>query len=240
MRTIVRCALRVPTPVLSVFVLLAGLGCGTALRSSGRARPAIPTASCVAEPLSPAPVPQEVGVYRAGPLTLAAGDDLAQHPAEWAGRRTSGSEAIVVLKGSRPAVLTVDRASRGRFALQFTPYGRGHPSPVLSDGRSAVRFPACSGRLHRFGGAVLFKGTGCARLHVEHRRSPPIPMLIPVGNTLRGCAARRPTRSLGDGASRFSASPARFRIRSPATGSGWACTCAARQRSSWSKSPVGS
>lgn len=142
-------------------------------------------------------------MYRAGPLTLAAGEDLAQHPEEWVGRRTSGSEAIVVLTGGRLAVLSVDRASRGRFSLQFTPYGRGHPSPVLSDGRLAVRFPACSGRLHRFGGAVLFKGTGCARLHVAQRGRPAIPMLIPIGNTLRGCGAVNPMPALGDAALPF-------------------------------------
>jgi hypothetical protein len=144
-----------------------------------------------------------VGVYRAGPLTLVAGDDLAQHPEEWAGRRTSGSKAIVVLTGSRPAVLSVDRGSRGRFSLQFTPTGRGHPSPVLSDGRASVRFAACSGRPHRFGGAVLFKGIGCARLHVEQRGLAAIPMLIPIGNTLRYCAAMRPTRTLGEAALPF-------------------------------------
>jgi hypothetical protein len=82
-------------------------------------------------------------VYRAGPLTLVGREDLAQHPEERAGgRRTSGTEAIVVLTGRRPAVLSVDRASRERFSLQFTPIGPGHSSPLLSDGRSAVRFRA--------------------------------------------------------------------------------------------------
>lgn len=168
-----------------------------------RASRSIPTAGCVVEPLARAPLPQEVGVYRAGPLILAVGDDLGQHPAEWAGRQTSGSEAIAVLTGSKPAVLSVDGASRGRFSLQFTPFGRGHPSPVLSDGRSAVRFPACSGKLHGFGGGVLFKGRGCARLHVEQRRLPAIPMLIPLGNTLRGCLGTGAMRTLGAGATPF-------------------------------------
>jgi hypothetical protein len=136
-------------------------------------------------------------VYRAGPLVLAIGDDLAQHPAERPGRRTSGSEAITVLTGRQPVALSVDRASRGRFSLQFTPYGRGHPSPVLSDGRADVRFPACSGRLHRFGGGVLFMGRGCARLHVEQPGVPAVPMLIPIGNTLGGCPASGPMQTLG-------------------------------------------
>ncbi|MFZ1994964.1 MAG: hypothetical protein WAU75_12700 [Solirubrobacteraceae bacterium] len=142
-------------------------------------------------------------MYRAGSLILAVGDDLAQHPGEWPGHRTSGSEAIAVLAGSRPTVLSVDGASRGRFSLQFTPFGRGHPSPVLSDGRGAVRFPACSGRLHRFGGAVLFTGSGCARLHVDQPGVPGLPMLIPVGNTLRGCPQEGPMQTLGAAASPF-------------------------------------
>jgi hypothetical protein len=186
-------------------------GCGGAVKAAGAAvpgrladgaRPA-PTASCVREPLAHAPLPQEIGVYRAGPLILAVGDDLAQHPAQWPGRRVSGSEAIAVLAGSRPTVLSVDRTSRDRLSLQFTPYGRGHPSPVLSDGTSAVRFPACAGRLHRFGGAILFRGAGCARLHVSEARHAPIPMLIPIGDTLRGCPAPSALRPLAPAALPF-------------------------------------
>ena len=199
MTAVIRRALPVPTIVLGALALLGVAGCGGAAQpSSGQASLSLPTASCVAEPLAGAPRPGEVGVYRAGPLTLAVGEDLAQHPEEWSGRRTSGSEAIVVLSGSRPAVLSVDRASRGRFSLQFTPTGRGHPSPTLSDGRAAVRFPACSGRRHHFGGGVLFNGTGCARLNVEQLNRPAIPILIPIGNTLIGCPATTPTRTLGD------------------------------------------
>lgn len=180
---------------------LPAAGCGSTGRGpAAPADPTIPTASCVAEPLAPAPLPQEVGVYRAGPLILAAGDDLAQNPQEGPGHRTSGSDAIVVLSGDRPVVLSTDPGSRGRFSLQFTPIGRGHPSPVLSDGRPAVRFPACAGRLHRFGGGILFKGTGCARLRLERQGSPAVPMLIPIGNTLRGCSASRPMQALGDSA----------------------------------------
>jgi hypothetical protein len=113
--------------------MLTVAGCSGARRLSQRASRSIPTAGCVTEPLALAPLPGEVGVYRAGPLTLAVGDDSAQHPGERGGRRMSGSEAIAVLTGSHPAVLSVDPTSRGRFALQFTPYGRGHPSPVLHD-----------------------------------------------------------------------------------------------------------
>jgi len=187
-----------------VLALLSLAGCGTARQPVDFARGPIPTASCVAVPkLAAAPLPGELGVYRAGPLILAAGDDLAQHPAEWAGRRTSGSEAIAVLTGSQPVLLSVDRASRGRFSLQFTPYGRGHPSPALSDGRAAVRFPACTGQLHRFGGAVLFKGRGCARLHVKQPGRPAIPMLIPIGNTLRDCSVTGAMQTLDAAATPF-------------------------------------
>lgn len=198
-----RHALRVGTAVC-VLALLSLAGCGTARQPVHFARGPIPTASCVVvAKLAAAPLPGELGVYRAGPLTLAAGDDLAQHPAEWAGRRTSGSEAIAVLTGNGPVVVSVDRVSRGRFTLQFTPYGRGHPSPVLSDGRAGVRFPACSRQVHRFGGAVLFKGRGCAQLHVEQPGRPAIPMLIPIGNTLRGCSAPGAMQTLAAAATPF-------------------------------------
>jgi hypothetical protein len=159
-------------------------GCDATVKAAGAAAPGpladgtppAPTAGCVREPLAHAPLRQEIGVYRAGPLTLAVGDDLAQHPAWWPRRRVSGSEAIAVLAGGRPTVLSVDRSSRDRFSLQFTPYGRGHPSPVLSDGTSAVRFPACVGGVHRFGGGILFRGAGCARLHVSEAGRAPIPI----------------------------------------------------------------
>jgi len=184
--------------------LLSLAGCSGMRQLPQRARRSIPTASCVAVPnLAAAPLPGELGVYRAGPLILAAGDDLAQHPEEWAGRRTSGSEAIAVLTGSQPAVLSVDPASRRTFSLQFTPHGRGHPSPVLSDGHAAVRFPACSRHLHRFDGGVLFKGRGCARLHVEQPSRPAIPLLIPIGNTLRGCPVMGTRQTLGAAATPF-------------------------------------
>lgn len=186
-------------------------GCGGSSRVPGVAAvvrtadssPPVRTASCVREPLARAPLPQEIGVYRAGPLILAVGDDLAQHSEEWRGRRTSGSTAIVVLTGGRPAVLSVDRSSRSQFSLQFTPYGRGHPSPVVSDGTATVRFPACAQRVHRFGGAILFRGTGCAHLHVTPLGRAPVPMLIPVGNTLRGCPTPSPLQPLPSSALPF-------------------------------------
>lgn len=186
-------------------------GCGTALtgtRAPSRHKvPAqvlpTPIASCVKQPLAPAPLAQEVGVYRAGPLMLAAGDDLAQHPAEWPGRRTSGSQAIAVLTGGRPTVLSVDRASQKQLSLKYTPTGPGHPSPVLSDGTASVRFPSCGQHLHRFSGAILFHGTGCARLHATALGRAPIPMLIPIGNTLHGCPTPTPLSPLPQSALPF-------------------------------------
>lgn len=193
--------------VIAVVSMLALImtGCAATASLPRRGGESIPTASCVApRQLAPAPLPGELGVYRAGPLILAVGDDLAQHPEEWAGRRTSGSEVIAVLSGSRPVVLKVDHASRDRFSLRFTPTGRGHPSPVLSDGRAAVRFPGCSGRLHRFGlGSVFFKDRGCAQLHVEQQGRPGLAMLIPIGNTLRGCRFREPMQRLGAASTPF-------------------------------------
>ena len=164
----------------------------------------MPTASCASEPLARAPLAQEAGVYRAGPLSLTVGTDLAQHPQERPDDGTAGSEAIVALGSAHDAILSVDPVSRARFSLQFTPDRHGHPYPVLSDGRPAVLFPACAGRVHRFAGGVLFKGTGCVRLHVEQPGRPAIPMLIPIGDTLRGCPeAANPIRPLGAGAAPF-------------------------------------
>ncbi|MGH2930295.1 MAG: hypothetical protein ACRDL8_18970, partial [Solirubrobacteraceae bacterium] len=131
------------------------------------------------------------------------GQDLAQQPQEWPGRRTSGSEAIAVLRGHSPVLVSVDPSSRRRFSLQFTPYGRGHRAPVLSDGRPAVRFPVCAGRLHRFGGAILVRGRGCARLRVTQPGRAPVPMLIVIGDTLDGCPKPGPLAPLGSTALPF-------------------------------------
>lgn len=49
----------------------------------------------------------------------------------------------------------------------------------------------------------MYKGTGCARLHVSQAGHPPIPLLIPIGNTLRGCPASNPLQPLGAAAAPF-------------------------------------
>jgi hypothetical protein len=142
-------------------------------------------ASCVPESgLAAAPLPGEVGVYRAGTLTLAVGDDLAQHPG-------SSGEAIAVLTGGRPVVLSVDPHSPVRAALYYTTPRNPRLPPTIDNGRAAVRFPACGRHVHRFGGGIVFAGRGCARLHVQPAGRPPHTMLIPVANSLRGCPPAR-------------------------------------------------
>jgi hypothetical protein len=105
--------------VAAALGVLAG-GCGGEVKAGSAAalarravktRPT-PTASCVPEPLAHAPLPQEASVCRAGPLILALGDDLAQHPRGWPVPRVSGSDAIAVLADARPTMLSVDRAGR--------------------------------------------------------------------------------------------------------------------------------
>jgi hypothetical protein len=60
----------------------------------------------------------------------------------------------------------------------------------------AIRFPACGDRLHRFGGGIDFVGEGCARLHVSVSGEAAEPLLIPVGNALRGCPTKRASAPL--------------------------------------------
>jgi len=67
----------------NVAALLAVLltGCAGATYVSLPTPPALPrhlgSATCVGRAVVNAPLPQEVGVYRAGPLTLVVGEDLA-------------------------------------------------------------------------------------------------------------------------------------------------------------------
>ncbi len=138
--------------------------------------------------LARAPLPQEVGVYRAGPLLLVTGQDLAQFPDSRLSR-WSASDAIVVVMGNRPVTLSVDRAAPVALSMRF-----GKRAAVPGD---ALRFPPCEGRLHRFGGAIRFWGKGCARFHVSVAGSAPTPLLVPIGNTLSGCPAARAPRQLG-------------------------------------------
>jgi hypothetical protein len=157
------------------------------------------SASCAVLPLARVPLAQETGVYRAGPLTLVVGEDLGQQSSNVLASG-SGSEAIAVLTGDRPASLMVDPRSAGRFSLQFT-----DPTSAwqAANGEGAVRFPACGQRIHRFMGGITFRGQGCVLLWVRPAGHMPIPMLIPIGDTLRGCPTLRSTRTLGSGAEPF-------------------------------------
>jgi hypothetical protein len=154
----------------------------------------ISTVSCKQpRPLARAPLPQEVGVYRAGPLLLVTGRDLAQLPDPQLSR-WSASDAIVVVTGNRPVTLSVDLAAPVDVSLRFA-------KRAAAPG-DALRFPPCGGRVHRFGGDIRFMGEGCARLHVSvdgagsGRRS----LLVPIGNTLSGCPTARATRRLDSSA----------------------------------------
>jgi hypothetical protein len=188
---------RLALPALLAVVLAA---CG----GGGRHAPAVPELADVPcghpADLAHAPLPQETGVYRAGPLVLAIGEDLAQLPASDLAVPT-GSDAIAVVSGQKPVRLTVDPSSVRRFSLQFTAPVSGSPT-----GAYAVRFPACGARrggaanVHRFMGGVTAHGTGCVRLTVRPAGGPASTMLIPVGDTLRGCPTRPAPGALPAGA----------------------------------------
>ena len=179
---------RLAIPALLAVVLAA---CG----GGGHHAPAVPepVADVPCEhpaDLAHAPLPQETGVYRAGPLVLAIGEDLAQLPASDLAVPT-GSDAIAAVSGQKPVRLTVNPSSVPRFSLQFTAPVSGSPTGTYS-----VRFPACGARrggaasVHRFMGGFTVQGTGCVRLTVTPAGGPASPMLIPIGDTLRGCPTR--------------------------------------------------
>lgn len=126
-------------------------------------------------------------MYRAGPVTLVVGEDLAQEPRS-ALSSGSGSEAIAVVTGDRAGSLMVAPGSAGRFSLQFADPTSARQA---ANGEGAVRFPACGQHVHRFGGGVSFRGEGCVLLWFRPAGQAPIPMLIPIGDTLRGCPTAR-------------------------------------------------
>ena len=115
-------------------------------------------------------------------------------------RGRAGTDAIAVLTGDRRVGLMVDPGSAGRFSLQFT-----DPTSAwqAANGEGAVRFPACGQAVHRFMGGITFRGQGCVLLWIRPAGHMPIPMLIPIGDTLRGCPAERSRRTLGPGAEPF-------------------------------------
>ena len=79
----------------------------------------ISTVSCKQpRSLARAPLPQEVGVYRAGPLLLVTGEDLAQLP-DGQVEQGSGVDAIAAVRSNRPVTLSVDRTAPVSVSLQF-------------------------------------------------------------------------------------------------------------------------
>jgi hypothetical protein len=182
--------------VLTVWLLS---GC-----SQSTVRPApLANASCANGRHVATAMPGESGVYRAGPLTVAVGVDLAQtSPASTS--RVSGSEAVAIVTGSRPVVLRVDSAPGAHLSLQFAALaGPGHDPPILSDGRTAIRFPPCPSGPRRFAGGILFSGSGCARLSVESPGSAPAPLLIPIAGSVHGCPDRPAAAGLSNAALPF-------------------------------------
>lgn len=182
---------------------LALAGCGSTPRRVSETEPravaargaALVSASCAPVPgLAHWPVSGVSGVYRAGPLTLAIGEDLAHAPRH-SFAEPGGDKTVAVLTGDRPVTLRVGSASHVRFAFQFTPYTPYGPDQVgvtFSDARVALRFPACGDRPHRFLGGILFAGAGCARVTVTPAGQPGTTMLIPIASPRAGCAGRRP------------------------------------------------
>ena len=128
-------------------------------------------------------------MYRAGPLVLVTGEDLAQLT-DGEAKRGSGLDAIAVVHSNRPVTVRVDRGAPVDMSLQFA-------NPAAGPGY-AIRFPPCGGRLHRFGGGITFKGEGCALLVVSVAGAMSTPLLIPVGNSLSGCPVARPTQRLDE------------------------------------------
>lgn len=165
---------------VAVLVMLAAAGCGAhapILRLDRRL-----DAACGQHGLVAAPLPGQEGVYRAGPLTLAIGEDLAQ-TSRGAAR---GSEAIAVVSGMRPVTATVETGTPATIALQFS-------SPLTPQaavgGDRRVRFPVCGGATRRYGGGIVFSGSGCARVRVTEPGAPAAELLIPIANSLQGCPA---------------------------------------------------
>lgn len=173
---------------LVAIACVAASGCGGTLHPTA-------TVSCKQpRSLASAPLPLQSGVYRAGPLLLVTGEDLAQLPEDQA-RRGSGTDVIAVVHSDRPVTLSVDRTAPVDVSLQFA-------NPAADPG-TAIRFPPCGGRLHRFGGGITFTGAGCARLLVSEPGAAPRPMLIPIGNSLSGCPLVRGALPLHESAEPF-------------------------------------
>jgi hypothetical protein len=169
-------------------------GCGAAQTVAGRLDRRL-DATCGGRAV-PAPFAHETGVYRAGPLTLILGVDLAQTQ----GGSGGGSEAIAVVTGGRPVTAMVEGGGPATVSFQF---GAPLSASAAVAGDAQVRFPACGGAPRRFFGGLLFAGTGCARVRVTVAGVATSEMLIPIGDSLRGCPARMAVQKLAASALPF-------------------------------------
>jgi hypothetical protein len=126
-------------------------------------------------------------------MTLVLYRDPAQVSLAELRRSNEGVGASVEVSGPRPVTLRVDPGSQRRLGLQFTDMSGYGP------GLSAVRFGPCPGR-QAIGGMLAVHARGCARLHVSAPGTRPLPLLLPIDNSLAGCpqsgrAARLPSAS---------------------------------------------
>jgi hypothetical protein len=164
--------------------------CGASRRSPARPDRPAATAFCdnqVERHLAKVPLSGESGVYSAGPVTLSVGEDLAQAP-----RGPSGTDAIMVVRGGRPVSVRVLPSAGARLSLEFARHGNAaQPGEVFSNGAGWVRFPPCGHQLQRVLGGLYYGGRGCARVAVKPVGGATTTMLIPIGDSLRGCPAPR-------------------------------------------------
>lgn len=92
-----------------------------------------------------------------------------------------------MVTGGRPVTATVEGGGPATVSFQF---GAPLSASAAVTGDAQVRFRSCGGAPRRFFGGLLFAGAGCARVRVAVAGLPTSEMLIPIGESLRGCPAR--------------------------------------------------
>jgi hypothetical protein len=180
--------MRTSGALIAITLLLSA--CGASLRSPARPDRPAAVAFCdsqVERHLARVPLAGESGVYSAGPVTLSVGEDLAQAPGG-----PSGTDAIMLVRGGRPVSVRVLPSRAAQLSLEFARHGSpAHPGEVFSNGHGWVRFPACGRQPERFMGGLSYGGRGCAPVAVKPAGGATTTMLVPIGNSLRGCPASR-------------------------------------------------
>ena len=138
--------MRVVVSLVIVALLLSGCG-GSRPAPAPTLRGAIASASCHSQPLARAPLAGEIGVCRAGPLTLSLGQDLAQirnrhlaHPESdeaialvTGGLGSSSTMLIPIGNTLRGCPATEPFASLPASALPFLGVACGRPNSVRCD-----------------------------------------------------------------------------------------------------------